>query len=419
MVQLHKKFTDEQVKQLFKRYVNKKLERKYIQELLEIKKRRFFELLKRYRENPENFSIQYSRSKPTRRLDPEIEQNILKELSEEKKLIVNKELNIYRYNYSFIKDTLQDKYNQAVSLPAIISRAKAHGYYINKKRKKKAHDREVLTNNVGELTQHDSSHHKFSPYAKKKWYLITSLDDFSRFMFFARLISAETSWQHILALKYVAFNYGLPLSYYTDCHSIFRFVQGRDSFWRNHYKLTDDADPQWKQVIKDCKIKPIYALSPQAKGKIERPYRWIQDRLVRICARAHIADIKEAQKELNKLIRTYNYKWRHSTTGEVPYFRFQRALKDNRSLFREFSVNPPFKSTRDIFCLRIDRIIDSYRRVSLDNIKFKPKNAVPHTPVNLRIAPLNKTAAEIRFWCNDNLIDVQKTKISNLKSVHF
>ena len=51
--------------------------------------------------------------------------------------------------------------------------------------------------------------------------------------------------------------------------------KGRDSFWRNHYKITDEADPQWKQVLDDLGVKLIYALSPQAKGKIERPYGWL------------------------------------------------------------------------------------------------------------------------------------------------
>jgi len=49
-------------------------------------------------------------------------------------------------------------------------------------------------------------------------------------------------------------------------------VQGRDSFWRNHYKLTDEANPQWKQVLDDCRVKVTYGLSPQAKGKIKRPF---------------------------------------------------------------------------------------------------------------------------------------------------
>jgi len=38
-------------------------------------------------------------------------------------------------------------------------------------------------------------------------------------------------------------------------------------------------------------VKVIYALSPQAKGKVERPYRWIQDRLVKTCYRENIRDI--------------------------------------------------------------------------------------------------------------------------------
>jgi len=112
--------------------------------------------------------------------------------------------------------------------------------------------------------------------------------------------------------------YGFPLAYYVDSHSIFRFVQGRNSFWRNHYRLTDELNPQWKQVLEDCRVKVTYALSPQAKGKIERPYRWIQDRLVRTCYRENIRDIKKAQLILNYLVQQYNYRIVHSTTGEVP-----------------------------------------------------------------------------------------------------
>ena len=53
-------------------------------------------------------------------------------------------------------------------------------YILFLKPKRKAHDREVITNYPGELIQHDSSHHQFAPYAAKKWYLITSIDDYSR-----------------------------------------------------------------------------------------------------------------------------------------------------------------------------------------------------------------------------------------------
>jgi hypothetical protein len=419
MVQLHKRFTDSQVKELIERYLNKEIERRYIQEVLGIGKTRFFALINAYRHNPHEFSIHYTRHTTTRRIPQAVEDNILRELQVEKKLIEDPDIPLRHYNYSYIRDLLREKHNQKVSLSTIIDRAKRHDFYVKRKPRKAPHDREVLTNYVGEIIQHDSSYHLWSPPAREKWYLITSLDDFSRFILYATLLRKETSWAHICALQTVVLNHGAPFLYYVDSHSIFRFVQGRDSLWRKHHTLTDEADPQWKQVMDDCHIKVTYALSPQARGKIERPYGWLQDRVVRTCVREDVTDIREAQRVLHSEIHRYNFKQVHSTTQEVPYFRFQRALEEKRSLFREFTVRPPFQSVKDIFCLRIERTIDPYRRISINNLQLKLNNAIPRKRVTLRIYPLNKDISEVRFWCDDNLIDVQRVKNSDLKGVHF
>jgi hypothetical protein len=419
MKQLHKKFTDYQIKELITRYLEKKVARKYIQEILGIKKTRFFALVKRLKEDPENFSISYSRRTPTRKISKDIEKNIVKELKIEKDLIKAKEVPIKYYNYSYIKDLLEQKYSQRVSLPTIIDRAKRNNFYFLKP-KRKAHDREVLTNYPGELIQHDSSHHLFAPYADSKWYLITSIDDYSRLILYAVLVERETTWEHILALEAVLLKYGFPLAYYVDSHSIFRFVQGRDSFWRNHYRLTDETNPQWKQVLDDCRVEVTYALSPQAKGKIERPYRWIQDKLVRTCYRENIRDIQEAQLTLNNLVQRYNYRIVHSTTGEIPYIRFQRAIREKRTLFREFTISPPFKSTKDIFCLRVDRMVNSYRKVSINNLELRVPSAPLHQRIQLRITPDKEPGlSEVRFWHEGELLDMQKVKNSELNLVHF
>ena len=417
--QLHKNFTDDQVKSLLKSYLDKEIKINYILQMLKIKRRRFFELLAKYRKDPDSFSIQYERKTINRKIDPDIEKNIIKELKIEKDLIKAKEVPIKYYNYSFIKDLLEQKYSQRVSLPTIIDRAKRNNFYFLRP-KRKAHDREVITNYPGELIQHDSSHHLFAPYAGRKWYLITSLDDYSRLILYAVLVERETTWEHILALEDVLLKYGFPLAYYVDSHSIFRFVQGRDSFWRNHYKLTDEADPQWKQVLDDCRIKVTYALSPQAKGKIERPYRWIQDRLVRTCYRENIRDIKEAQLILNHLVQRYNYRIVHSTTGEIPYIRFQRAIREKRSLFREFRIMPPFNSTKDIFCLRVERMVNSYRKVSINNLELKVPGAPLHERIQLRIVPDRKSGvSEVRFWHRDEFLGSQRVKNADLNLVQF
>ena len=417
--QLHKNFTDDQVKSLLEKYSKKEIKFNYILQMLRIKRRRFFKLLERYRKDPDSFSIQYERKTINRKINPDIEKNILKELKIEKDLIKAKEVPIKWYNYSYIKDLLEQKYNQKVSLPTIIDRAKRNNFYFLKP-KRKAHDREVITNYPGELIQHDSSHHLFAPYADGKWYLITSIDDYSRLILYAVLVERETAWEHILALETVLLKYGFPLAYYVDSHSIFRFVQGRDSYWRNHYQLTDEANPQWKQVLEDCGVKVTYALSPQAKGKIERPYRWIQDRLVRTCYRENVRVIPEGQLILNNLLQRYNYRIVHSTTGEIPYIRFQRAIREKRSLFREFRIRPPFLSSKDIFCLRVDRMVDSYRKVSINNLELKVSGAPLHDKIQLRIIPDKESGlSEVRFWHEDEFLGSQKVRNSDLNLVQF
>jgi hypothetical protein len=90
--------------------------------------------------------------------------------------------------------------------------------------------------------------------------------------------------------------------------------------------------------------------------------------LVRTCYRENVRVIPEGQLILNNLLQRYNYGIVHTTTGEIPYIRFQRAIREKRSLFREFRIMPPFLSSKDIFCLRVDRMVDSYRKVSINNL---------------------------------------------------
>ena len=78
MAQVHKKFTSDQVKELIVKYSRKEVGSKYLQEILGINKIRFFALVKVYRDNPLQFSIQYLRRGKTREIPEAIEVNILK-----------------------------------------------------------------------------------------------------------------------------------------------------------------------------------------------------------------------------------------------------------------------------------------------------------------------------------------------------
>ena len=266
----------------------------------------------------------------------------MNELRKEKKLIEDKEIPITFYNYSYIKDQIYQSYGQRVALSTIIDRVKKWEFYKVRQKERKCHDREILTNYVGELIQHDSSHHKFSPYADEKWYLITSLDDYSRLLLYAKLVEKETSWQ--------------------------------------------------------------------------------QDRIVRTCAREGIKTIEEAEKVLESEVTRYNYHQVHSTTGEIPILRFERAIEEKKSLFREFTIPSPYKSVKDIFSLRVKRKVDPYHKVSLHkhNLKFRVHKAPLREEVELRIVPDEETGiAEVRIWYKDTLTDVYQVKNSDLNIVRF
>lgn len=416
--QIHKRFTNSQVQEMLARYVSGQVKGKHIRSVLGLGKTRFFHLVKQYRQTPETFSIQYHRQGATRQLDPAIEKNILRELAIDKRAILNPAIPLKHYNYSYVRQRLQSQYRQKAALSTIIDRAKKHDFWL-KDRRRRIHDREVLTRYVGELIQHDSSQHLWAPEAKVKWYLITSLDDFSRFILYALLVARETVWTHLQSLQSVVMRWGFPYAYYIDCHSIFRFVRGRDEIHHQDEHSVDRYDPTWKQVLQDCGIKPIYALSPQAKGKIERPYRWLQDHLIRTCIREDVRTIEGGNRILEQEVRHYNHVQIHSTTREIPFLRFQRALKNKQSLFRPFTLPPSLRSVKDLFCYRIQRFVDPYRKVSINRLELKVNGVSPRQLLTLRIYPLNVELSEIRFWRENQLVDVQKVKNDQLKLVQF
>jgi transposase len=416
MDQLHKRFTDEQIKVLLQGYCQGVLRRAEVQEMLSIGKTRFFALLKQYRQDPETFSVSYERATPAR-LSAAEEAEIERALLREKEIVEDKRLPISCYNYSALRDRLAKK-GVEVSVTTIIHRAKGLDCYKPRK-KRKAHDREVLTASIGALVQHDASTHLWSPFAPEKWVLITSIDDFSRKLLFADFFPKETTWAHIQAAQALMQAYGFPLRYYVDSLRVFRFVQGRDSFWRKHVLQTDDVDTQWRKMMRILGVDVIYALSPQAKGKVERPYRWLQDRIVRTCALEKLTTLEEVRPVLKEEVDRYNNHQVHSTTQEIPRIRFEKARAAGNSLFRPFSLPKPYTSPKDVFCLRETRLVNGYRRISLFNHTIEVPNVPIREHVEIHLVPNTaQDAMDIRIWWNNRMVHSVTYPLKGFR-VHF
>jgi hypothetical protein len=417
MGQIHKRFTAEQIEGVLQGYCRGTIERTSVEETLGIGKTRFFALLKEYRHNPKAFSLSYKRATPAKLAAP-VEAEIGRELLRERDLVEDRRLPISGYNYSALRDRLR-KNNINVSVTTVIRRAKSMDCY-KPHRKGKAHDREVLTASIGALVQHDASLHLWSPYAQEKWTLITSIDDFSRKLLFADFFPQETTWTHIQAAQVLMQAYGIPLRYYVDSLRVFRFVQGRDSIWRKHVLQTDDVDPQWRQMMRLLGVDVSYALSPQAKGKIERPYRWLQDRIVRTCALEKLTIIEEVRSVLKEEVSRYNNHQVHSTTGEIPSIRFEKAREEGNSLFRPFVVPKPYTSAKDVFCLREKRMVNGYRRISLFNHEIEVPNVPLREEVEIHLVPdIERGALEVRIWWDNKMVHSAAHPLKVFPRVHF
>jgi len=413
-MQLHKRLTLDQVQLILAWYEQGLMTTTEARTRLGVKRRRFFVLLKARRDGQLN-SLAPQRTNKHRKIPASIERVIRDELEQDKRLIDEPSLPVTTYNYRAIRDEVVTQTGRHISAQTVRNRAKAWGYYVPKPAPKAKHTRVVLTTATGLLLQHDASHHKWSPHADRKWCLITTIDDYSRLLLFAELFEEESAWAHIQALKQVVLTYGVGCNYYTDNHSIFRYIERMESYWQTPKISTKDIKTQWERAVKECGMDSIWALSPEAKGKVERPYRWLQDRIVRQCAKAQVSTIEAAQAILQAEVERYNTKQVHSTTGEIPLVRFKRAKREGNTVFRPFALPKPFTSAKDVFCLKEERVVNGYSSVAWRNHYWKVPRSVPEgTKVTLHIVPDN-THPELRIWHKDELVTAIMLEPTNRK----
>ena len=124
---LRKLFSAKEVKEVFERYLSQQIAVEHALAMLKIGRRQFFKLLRVYRERPGEFSLDYKRKVPPRKIDAKSEARIIRELKREAEIIGDKSNPVRFYNYSYLKEVLEKKHKVHVSLPTIIRRAKKMG----------------------------------------------------------------------------------------------------------------------------------------------------------------------------------------------------------------------------------------------------------------------------------------------------
>ena len=378
--QVHKRIVPIFMQEVFEAYLGKQMSLAEAISSLDLSRSNFFKYLKIFRSDPNGFGLGYLRKTANHKFSAEEDQQIAELLRTEKELIYDSNMRIGKINFAALSDELKREKGLTISAETIRKKAINWKMHQPKERKMKIY-RELETTKVGRLFQHDTCLHQWSPFLAP-FYLILTVDDHSRKIIFAKYFWQETSMNHILALRDTANRVGLPLAYYTDRHSIFTFNRNDGVHKRTFQTEVDDAEVQWKRVLAKLQIQGICANSPQAKGKVESKFKYLQGRVVRRCAKGKVRTIDEAQQVLDEEVRYYNEGRIHEVTQETPSERFNRAVKEGRSVLRPL-LTAEGESWKDVFCLEYEKKLDSYGRTKIKGHELQLRSS-PSERVTIR-----------------------------------
>ena len=169
-----------------------------------------------------------------------------------------------------------------------------------KKQSKKRHVWRARKDNYGEMEQFDGSYHKW--FGNEESCLLLAVDDatgnitHAKFDYNESTVAVFKVW-----LEYFEKN-GLPSSIYLDKFSTYKI---------NHKNAVDNSGmiTQFERAMNQVDTKVITAHSPEAKGRVERMFETLQDRLVKELRLANINNITEANEFLKNYIPKFNAKF--------------------------------------------------------------------------------------------------------------
>jgi len=155
------------------------------------------------------------------------------------------------------------------------------------------------------LLQADGSRHRWLGPDRPYLTLVGAIDDATGTVPWAVFRDQEDAHGYLLLLREVVCAKGIPLALYVDRHGIFK--KSRRQPLSVEEELAGGRLPtQVGRVLEELAIRPIFALSPQAKGRVERLWGTLQDRLVAELRLAGAAPLAAANAALPAFLRDFN-----------------------------------------------------------------------------------------------------------------
>jgi Winged helix-turn helix len=173
----------------------------------------------------------------------------------------------------------------------------AAGLWVPRKdRHARVHQPRHRRDRLGELVQVDGCEHHWLEDRGPPCTLLVFVDDATSRLMHLRFVESESTFSYLRAARSYVEAHGRPVALYSDKHTVFRVAgTGRQ-----------DGETQFGRAMRELNVEVICADSPQAKGRVERAHKTLQDRLVKELRLASIATVEAANAFLPAFVAGYN-----------------------------------------------------------------------------------------------------------------
>jgi len=326
--------------------LNKKISQTEAASLMDLSDRQMRRLIKRIRKEGDEGICHRSRGKTSNhRIPKKIKDKTLKLFREQYKdfnLVHATEKLFEVHGITLSDETLRLWLNEA-AIPYKKRKVKKH----RQRRERRAH--------FGELVQIDGSHHDWFEGRGPICVFMGYIDDATNTVY-GRFYDYEGTMPAMDSMKRYIKRYGIPQSVYLDKHSTYKS-------WAEPTieEQLNDQKPmsQFEKGLTTLAIEVIHANSPQAKGRVERLFKTLQDRMVREMRLVGIKNVTEANEFLTTYLPKYNRKFSKAAASEVD---LHRPAPHSRDLDR-------------ILCIKEDRTVKNDFTIAYNNALYQIEQA--------------------------------------------
>lgn len=306
--------------------------------MLALTRRQVFRLLKLYRQDGASAIRHKARGKPPN--------NRIHKAKRDYALSLIKE-NYPDFGPTLAAEMLAEHHGFEVSRETVRKWMSGAGLWLSRKQRRTFHQPRLRRECFGELIQIDGSEHRWFEDRGDPCTLLVFIDDATSTLMELRFVKSESTFSYFEALERYLTTHGRPVAFYSDKHTVFRVPKPSEHM---------TGMTQFGRALAELQIEILCANTSQAKGRVERANRTLQDRLVKELRIAGITNMEDGNAFLSGFMERYND-------------RFSKPAARPDNLHRALNAAPD--RLAEIFCLRNKRYVSKDLTLKYDHKRIR------------------------------------------------